>query len=128
MTNENYTGTLVQGKGEKVNYKVERVLAKPEEKWIRVENAHEAIISREDFELVQELLKFDIRAGDGEKKAHKYVGLLFCGDCMEPMVRRVTKYKEKKPLLLSVPERTGVRDVPGIIRWRRSWTNLFLQG
>lgn len=96
LTNENYTGTLVQGKGEKVNYKVERVLAKPEEKWIRVENAHEAIISREDFELVQELLKFDIRPGSGEKKAHKYFGLLFCGDCEEPMIRRVERYRENE--------------------------------
>jgi len=96
LTNENYTGTLVQGKAEKVNYKIQKSVIRPEEKWIRVEDAHEAIISKEDFGLVQDLLKFDLRAGDGEKKAHKYAGLLFCGDCMEPMVRRVTKYKGKE--------------------------------
>ena len=96
LTNENYTGTLVQGKGEKINYKVKKAVIKPEEEWTKVQKAHEAIISKEDFEMVQELLKIDIRARAGEKKAHIYAGLLFCGDCMEPMLRRVYKYKGKE--------------------------------
>ncbi|MCM1176087.1 MAG: recombinase family protein [Blautia sp.] len=96
LTNENYTGTLVQGKGEKINYKVRRTVTKPTEEWIRAEDAHEAVVAKEDFAFVQELLKMDIRAGNGEKKAHKYAGLLFCGDCMEPMARRVDRYKGKE--------------------------------
>lgn len=96
LTNENYTGTLVQGKEEKVNYKVKKSIRKPEEEWIRVKDAHEAIVSKEDFEIVQELLQMDTRAAAGEEKAHIYAGLLFCGDCMEPMVRRVSRYKGKE--------------------------------
>jgi len=96
LTNESYTGTLVQGKEEKVNYKVKKSVLKPMEEWTRVQGAHEAIISMEDFEVVQELLKVDTRAGSGEKKAHIYAGLLFCGDCMEPMIRRVNRYKGKE--------------------------------
>lgn len=96
LTNENYIGTLVQGKEEKVNYKVRKSVRKPEEEWIRVPEVHEAIISKEDFEIVQDLLKIDTRAGSGEKKAHIYAGLLFCGDCMEPMARRVSRYKGKE--------------------------------
>lgn len=96
LTNENYTGTLVQGREEKVNYKVKKSVRKPEEEWTKVKGAHEAIISTEDFEIVQELLKIDTRAGGGEKKSHMYAGILFCGDCMEPMVRRVYRYKEKE--------------------------------
>ena len=93
LTNENYTGTLVQGKEEKVNYKVKKSVRKPEEEWTKVPGAHEAIISREDFEIVQDLLHTGTRAGAGERKPHIYAGILFCGDCMEPMIRRVNRYK-----------------------------------
>lgn len=96
LTNETYIGTLVQGKEEKVNYKVKKSVRKPEDEWIRVPGAHEAIISNEDFEIVQDLLKVDTRAVSGEKKAHIYAGLLFCGDCMEPMTRRINRYKGKE--------------------------------
>lgn len=93
LVNECYIGNLVQGKEEKVNYKVGKTVKKPEEEWTRVENTHEAIISKEDFEIVQELLKVDTRAAKGKKKAHMYSGLLFCGDCGKPMIRRVLHYK-----------------------------------
>lgn len=96
LINENYTGTLVQGKEEKINYKVKKLVKKPEEEWTKVQEAHEAIISKEDFEIVQDLLKIDTRAGIGEKKAHIYAGLLFCGDCGEPMIRRLNRYKGKE--------------------------------
>lgn len=96
LTNENYIGTLVQGKEEKVNYKVKKSVRKPEKEWTKVPKAHEAIICREDFEVVQDLLKIDTRAGGGEKKSHIYAGILFCGDCMKPMIRRVNHYKGKE--------------------------------
>lgn len=96
LSNENYIGTLVQGKEEKVNYKVKKSVKKPEEEWTKVQDAQEAIVSKEDFEIVQDLLMIDTRAGGGEEKAHIYVGLLFCGDCMEPMIRRVNRYKGKE--------------------------------
>ncbi len=109
LTNENYIGTLVQGKEEKVNYKVKKSIIKPEEEWTKVEDAHEAIISKEDFEIVQDLLMIDTRAGGGEEKAHIYAGLLFCGDCMEPMIRRVNRYKGKETVsfICSTKNRTG---------------------
>ncbi len=96
LTNETYIGTLVQGKEEKINYKVKKSVRKPEDEWVRVPKAHEAIISNEDFEIVQDLLKVDTRAVSGEKKAHIYAGLLLCGDCMEPMTRRINRYKGRE--------------------------------
>lgn len=95
LTNENYIGALVQGKEEKVNYKVKKSVRKPEEEWTKVQGAHEAIISKEDFEIVQDLLHTGTRAGAGERKPHMYAGILFCGGCMEPMIRRVNRYKGK---------------------------------
>ena len=110
LTNENYIGTLVQGKEEKINYKVKKSVVKPEKEWVRVSDAHEAIVSEEDYRIVQELLQTDTRAAAGEKKAHIYSGLLFCGDCMAPMMRRVSRYngKEKVSFVCSTRNRGGV--------------------
>lgn len=93
LENEMYTGVMVQGKSGKVNYKVKKTVAKPKEEWVRVEGTHEAIISREDFETVQELLRIDTRAKVGGICSHLFSGLLFCADCKEPMYRRVNRYK-----------------------------------
>ena len=85
---------MVQGKREVVNYKVKKMADKPKEEWVRVEGTHEAIISRDDFEIVQGLLTVDTRAKAGGKSSHLFSGLLFCGDCKEPMFRRVNRYKD----------------------------------
>lgn len=102
LTNENYTGTLVQGKEEKINYKVKKTIKKPKEEWTRVPGAHEAIISKEDFELVQDLLRTDVRT-DSQKKTHMYAGLLFCGDCGENMIRRINRNKSGEKLSFICP-------------------------
>jgi len=39
LTNENYTGTLIQGKYTTPNYKVKKTVVKNEEDWVRIENA-----------------------------------------------------------------------------------------
>lgn len=109
LTNEDYIGTLVQGKEEKVNYKVKKSTKKPREEWTRVEGAHEAIIEKEDFEIAQELLQIDTRAGKGEEKAHLYAGILFCGDCGEPLMRRVNRYKGKERVSFTCPKKNKDR-------------------
>ena len=98
LTNEIYTGTMVQGRSEKVSYKVDMVLKKPEDEWIKVPGTHEAIICREDFLKVQRLLQVDTRAGKGKETPHMFAGLLFCGDCKEPMIRRVNRYKGREKI------------------------------
>ncbi len=105
LTNEMYTGVMVQGKSGKVNYKVKKSVAKPREEWARVEGTHEAIISREDFETVQELFKVDTRAKADGICAHLFSGLLFCGDCKEPMYRRVNRYKGVSKVYFICPTR-----------------------
>ena len=93
LTNEVYLGHLVQGRTERVNYKVKKCVEKPKEEWIRVENTHEPIISADDFAIVQNLLKADGRISPEKKEISPFMGLLFCGDCREQMVRRVNRYK-----------------------------------
>lgn len=94
LTNEVYLGHLVQGKTEKVNYKVKKNTEKPKEEWVKVENTHEPIVSEDDFFIVQNLLKTDGRKSMDTGNASPFMGLLFCGDCGEQMVRRVNRYKD----------------------------------
>jgi len=96
LTSEVYLGHLVQGKTEKVNYKVKKSVEKPKEEWVRVENTHEPVISEDDFIIVQGLLESDSRVSPKMRQAGLFAGLLFCGDCGEQMVRRVVKYKGKE--------------------------------
>jgi len=96
LTDETYLGHLVQGKTQKVNYKVKKSVRKPKEEWVRVENTHDPIVSEDDFEIVQNLLRSDSRQGPGMGKTGLFAGLLFCGDCREQMVRRVNRYKGKE--------------------------------
>ncbi|HCT89862.1 MAG TPA: recombinase [Lachnospiraceae bacterium] len=93
LTDEVYLGHLLQGKTEKINYKVKKSIGKPREEWVRVENTHEAVISESDFETVQNLLKTDGRISPESRSVSPFMGLLFCGDCGEQMIRRTVKYK-----------------------------------
>lgn len=95
LMNETYIGTLVQGKSERVNYKVKKSIAKPNDEWVRIPNAHEAIVSRDLFDVVQQLLMSDCRSSSGKDTSHLYSGILYCGDCGEPMTRRISRYKGK---------------------------------
>ena len=61
---------------------------KPKEEWIRVENAHEAIISRTDFELISDILQKDTRVSTGKSAVSVYSGYLVCADCGCSMVRK----------------------------------------
>lgn len=54
-----------------------------------MENAHEAIISKKDFEQVQiQRRERRIPYFEKEGKVHKYAGLLFCGECGMAMRKR----------------------------------------
>lgn len=88
LTNETYVGTLIQGKESTPNYKVKVREKKPQEEWIRVENAHEAIISRADFEVISDILQKDTRVSVGKSAVSVYSGYLVCADCGCSMVRK----------------------------------------
>ena len=88
LTNEMYTGTMVQGHYRKVSYKVNRYRNVPKEEWIRVPGTHEPIISKETFEKVQRILKVDTRTAPEQSAVYLFSGLIQCGDCHQNMVRR----------------------------------------
>lgn len=88
LTNEIYVGTLIQGKESTPNYKVKVREKKPREEWIRIENAHEAIISRADFEIISDIIQKDTRVTAGKRAVSIYSGYLVCADCGCSMVRK----------------------------------------
>ena len=96
LRNKIYIGVLEQGKREKVNYKLNKVVEKPETEWAVKENTHEAIISKADFENVAKLLNLDTRKSPEEETLFMLSGLMFCGECRRSMVRRCNRYKDKQ--------------------------------
>lgn len=88
LENEVYLGTLVQGKHTTPNHKVKKLIDKPKEEWIRIERNHTPIIGERDFLLVQKLLGMDTRTSPYEKEVYVLSGLVICGDCGAPMIKR----------------------------------------
>ena len=88
LTNEIYVGTMIQGKESTPNYKVKVREKRPREEWIRIENAHEAIISRADFEIISDIIQKDTRVTAGKRAVSIYSGYLVCADCGCSMVRK----------------------------------------
>jgi len=96
LTNESYTGTLIQGKVTTPNYKVNKTVIKDEEDWVVIPNAFEAIITKEQFDMVQEILKKDTRVAPDKKSVYLFSGIAVCGDCGRQMSRKVSTVSGKK--------------------------------
>ena len=88
LKNEIYTGTMVQGRRQKINYKIKKIRDVEESGWIRVPNMHEAIIPQKLFDTVQEVLKLDTCASKGQRTVNLFSGIVRCGGCGQNMVRR----------------------------------------
>lgn len=96
LQDETYTGTLVQGKQSTPHFKLKTLENKPSSEWIRFEHAHEAIISKHDFELVQRIRGIDTRTSPKEDKVYLFSGMLICGCCGGRMTRKINRYKGKE--------------------------------
>ena len=60
------------------------------------ENAHEAVIDRNDFDLVQRIRNLDTRTSPQKDKVYLFSGILVCGCCGSRMVRKTNRYKDKE--------------------------------
>lgn len=82
LTDEVYVGDMVQGKSRSTCHKQTAV---PENEWIRVQNTHEPIISREVFNAVQTYRKEVAKEAVKHRKApyteNIFKGKIFCGHC-----------------------------------------------
>lgn len=80
LVNEVYIGNTVQNKCTSISYKIKKKRKKNPEEYIRVENTHEAIVSKELFYKVQEMVKSK-KSVSLPKHDFLLKGLLFCHNC-----------------------------------------------
>lgn len=90
-----YTGMLLQGKQSTFNYKLQVPISKPESEWVCTDDAHEAIINKRDFDLVQRIMRLDTRTSPDGEKVHLFSGILICGCCGGRMTRKTDHYKDR---------------------------------
>ncbi len=67
LSNEMYTGVMVQGRRKKLSYKSDYIASVPRGEWFVVENTHEAIIDPNVFKTVQEMIQLK-RQGNTHRK------------------------------------------------------------
>ncbi len=92
LMNEVYTGTLVQHKQVKRKLTDSRPSQLPKNQWIRCEGTHEAIISKERWEIAQSMMKTVQRDTTKKDEVTIFKGLLKCGDCGHAMRKKQDKY------------------------------------
>jgi hypothetical protein len=95
LANRVYLGTLIQGIRRRPNYKLRKMILAPESEWVVVENAHEAVIDPHTFALAQKVIGLDTRTPPGSECVLPLSGLVTCGDCGSPMVKKTQKTKGK---------------------------------
>lgn len=83
-----YIGATVGNKRSKAGVSVKKYLPNAREDWIVVEGMHEAIVSKQEFERVQEML---VPRPCGKRKGYLYPlkGVARCGECRRVLTRRL---------------------------------------
>lgn len=96
LENEAYLGHTVQHKEECVSYKDRRMRAVSPDEWIRVEDTHEPIITKEQWEECRRVDRLRSRPRQSKmKEVSLFSGLLFCADCGYSMRCQVTVRRKK---------------------------------
>lgn len=95
LMNEVYTGTMVQGKTVHKRLLDKHTTQMPKEDWIRMENTHEPIVSKEDWEIVQSLMVNINRDTTKPDEVTIFKGILKCGDCKHAMRKKWDNYRTK---------------------------------
>ena len=80
LKDETYIGNTIHNRWGTVSYKNKRMVRTPDEKCLRIEGTHEAIITPDVFETVQKQIASRRRECKG-KRTQIFAGLLKCADC-----------------------------------------------
>lgn len=93
LKNKVYIGHIEYGKKIKLSYKSKKVKIMPREEWQIVENTHQPIISKEQFERVQTKLSIHKKTKH-RKYEWKLNGIVFCKECGTKMAIKVIRDKD----------------------------------
>jgi len=80
LKDETYIGNTVHYRETNISYKNKKRIRKDPSEWVRVEGTHEAIISKDDFDRVQELISTR-RRKLSDATTQIFSGLVKCADC-----------------------------------------------
>lgn len=92
LQNYVYTGAAVGHRRKKAGVGNRKTLAQDPSDWIVVEGMHEAIVSKEEFEAAQAVIRGGVKGVPREAGHYPLRGLVHCGNCGRVMCRR--KYKD----------------------------------
>lgn len=82
-----YTGALVGCKRKKASLHEKKTVPLDRSEWIVYENAHDAIVSKKDFDRVQEIIRQHRCPTRGTQHSYPLKGILKCVHCRRTLVR-----------------------------------------
>lgn len=86
LENEVYLGHTISMRYTTISYKNKKQIQNPESKWLRFENTHEAIITQELWDIVQESRKHKKRPPKRlDEQPSAFSGMIYCADCGSAM-------------------------------------------
>lgn len=87
LKNEKYKGTAVLNRYHR-DFDLKKIIKNPEEEWVLIEDAHEAIIDTNTWEKVNSRIRSKVASGRGRKVSRDPLGgKLFCSSCNGVMWR-----------------------------------------
>ncbi len=89
-----YCGHTVNFRTHMKSYKVHKIVYNPQDEWQIFENTQEPIISRQEFDLVQELRKNKHRS-QKMQTVNLFAGMVYCADCGAKMY--LSRRKNERP-------------------------------
>lgn len=110
LSNPIYLGKLVSCRYQTRSFKDKRIVPRPEEDWITVDNTHEALVDEATYNTVQARISVKQRP-TWENSDNMYRGLLICNDCRTRMVySRRTGRKSKGHFCCNTHRRYGGKE------------------
>lgn len=85
LSNPIYLGKLVSQRYQTKSFKDKRIVPRPEQDWITVENTHEPLVDQATFDTVQERIKIK-QPATWANSNNIFRGLMICGGCNTRMV------------------------------------------
>ncbi len=101
LNSEVYLGTMILNYTGTLSYKNDQIIRKPESEWIRREGAHEAIVSRDVWDVVQKInSEAKKRASWQTPNTPKlFTRKLICADCRGKLVASTSSRKQKNGII-----------------------------
>lgn len=88
LVNYVYTGATVGHKRKSAGVGTHKSIAQDQEDWIIVEEMHDAIVSKEEFEKAQAVIRGGMKNPQRKQRLYPLKGLICCGNCKRVMTRR----------------------------------------